>query len=47
MNLAGILDPMAILVRFLTFAFYPLFGFLAKSGWVGLYKVMGDCEGLP
>jgi MauM/NapG family ferredoxin protein len=44
MNLAGILDPIAILVRFLTFAFYPLFGFLAKSGWVGLYRVMGDAR---
>ncbi|OPY64607.1 MAG: putative electron transport protein YccM [Syntrophorhabdaceae bacterium PtaU1.Bin034] len=42
MNLTGILDPLAILVRFLTFAFYPLFGFLGKEGWVGLYKVLGD-----
>ncbi len=42
MNLAGILDPISILVRFLTFALYPLFGFIMKWGWVGLYGVMGD-----
>ncbi len=42
MNLAGLLDPMAILVRFLTFSFYPLFGFLGREGWVGLYRLLGD-----
>ncbi len=42
MNLAGLLDPMAILVRFLTFAFYPLLGFLGRVGWVGLYHLLGD-----
>ncbi|MGD0230509.1 MAG: 4Fe-4S binding protein [Syntrophorhabdales bacterium] len=41
-NLAGIFDPIAILVRFLTFSFYPLFGYLAKAGWVGLYGLLGD-----
>ena len=42
MNLAGLLDPMAIFVRFLTFAFYPLLGFLGREGWVGLYRLIGD-----
>ncbi len=42
MNLSGLFDPMAILVRFLTFSFYPLFGFLAREGWVGLYRILGD-----
>ena len=41
-NLAGLVDPIAILVRFMTFALYPLFGFLAKQGWVGLYSILGD-----
>jgi MauM/NapG family ferredoxin protein len=42
MNLAGILDPIAILVRFMAFALYPVFGFLAREGWVGLYRLLGD-----
>jgi MauM/NapG family ferredoxin protein len=42
MNLAGLLDPIAILVRFLTFSVYPLIGFLGRVGWVGLYRVLGD-----
>ncbi len=42
MNLAGLLDPMAIFVRFLTFAFYPLLGFLGREGWAGLYGLLGD-----
>lgn len=41
-NLAGLFDPIAILVRFMTFALYPLFGYLAREGWVGLYGVLGD-----
>lgn len=41
-NLAGLFDPIAILVRFMTFALYPLFGYLAREGWVGLYAVLGD-----
>jgi MauM/NapG family ferredoxin protein len=41
-NLAGLFDPIAILVRFMTFALYPLFGYLARQGWVGLYTVLGD-----
>jgi MauM/NapG family ferredoxin protein len=42
LNLAGILDPIAILVRFMAFSLYPILGFLAKLGWVGLYQTMGD-----
>ncbi|HVN96075.1 MAG TPA: 4Fe-4S binding protein [Syntrophorhabdaceae bacterium] len=41
-NLSGILDPMAILVRALTFFLYPLFGYTVRSGWVGLYALLGD-----
>lgn len=41
-NLAGILDPMAILIRAMTFFLYPLFGYTVRSGWVGLYSVIGD-----
>ena len=42
MNLTGLLDPMGILTRFMTFSFYPLFGYLGKEGWVGLYRLLGD-----
>jgi len=41
-NLAGLFDPMAILVRFMTFSLYPLIGYLARIGWVGLYGLLGD-----
>jgi polyferredoxin len=41
-NLAGILDPIAILVRALTFFLYPLFGHTVRSGWTGLYHIIGD-----
>lgn len=41
-NMAGLLDPIAILVRFLTFVFYPLLGNMARGGWTGLYRVLGD-----
>jgi polyferredoxin/formate hydrogenlyase subunit 6/NADH:ubiquinone oxidoreductase subunit I len=41
-NLAGILDPIAILVRALTFFLYPIFGFAVRSGWVGLYGLIGE-----
>ena len=41
-NLAGILDPIAILVRALTFFLYPLFGGTVRSGWVGLYRLIGE-----
>jgi MauM/NapG family ferredoxin protein len=42
LNIVGILDPIAILVRFMTFTFYPILGYLAKFGWVGLYHTLGD-----
>lgn len=42
LNLAGLLDPFAILVRALTFFFHPLFGETTRSGWVGLYRLLGD-----
>ncbi len=42
LNLAGLFDPLAILVRALTFFLHPLIGETARSGWVGLYRVMGD-----
>jgi MauM/NapG family ferredoxin protein len=41
-NLAGIFDPMAIFIRALTFFIYPLFGYTMRSGWVGLYSLLGD-----
>jgi len=41
-NLAGLLDPIAILIRALTFSFYPLFGDTVRQGWVGLYRVLGE-----
>ena len=41
-NLAGLLDPIAILVRALTFFIHPLLGETARSGWVGLYHLVGD-----
>src|SRR5512144_1282142 len=42
LNLAGLLDPLAILVRALAFFLHPLVGETARSGWVGLYHVMGE-----
>jgi ferredoxin len=42
LNLAGLLDPIAILLRALTFFFYPLLGDGVKGGWVGLYRLLGD-----
>ena len=41
-NLAGILDPIAILVRALTFFLYPIFGDAARRGWVELYRLIGE-----
>ena len=41
-NLAGILDPIAILVRAMTFFFYPLFGYSIRSSWAGLYGLIGE-----
>lgn len=41
-NLAGLLDPLAILVRALTFFLHPLMGETARSAWVGLFRLIGD-----
>ncbi len=41
-NLSGLLDPIAILLRGLTFFFYPLLGLTAREGWVELYRLMGE-----
>lgn len=41
-NLAGIFDPIAILVRALTFSLYPIAGDTVRTVWVGLYRVMGE-----
>jgi len=42
LNLSGLLDPIAILLRGLTFMFYPLLGLAAGEGWVGLYHMVGE-----
>lgn len=41
-NLAGLLDPIAILLRALGLAVYPVFGDSVRSGWVGLYRLLGE-----
>jgi polyferredoxin len=41
-NLAGLLDPIAILLRGLTFFVHPLIGASFRDIWRGLYRVMGD-----
>jgi MauM/NapG family ferredoxin protein len=41
-NLAGLLDPIAILVRAFTFFFYPILGHSVRTSWAGLYSVLGD-----
>jgi polyferredoxin len=42
LNLSGLLDPIAILLRGLSFLFYPLLGLSVREGWVGLYQVVGE-----
>ncbi len=42
LNLAGLLDPIAILLRALTFFVHPLLGETVRGGWVGLYRLLGD-----
>ncbi|GAW68502.1 4Fe-4S-binding protein [Geoanaerobacter pelophilus] len=42
LNVAGILDPIAILLRALTFFFHPLLGETARGGWKSLYGLLGD-----
>lgn len=41
-NLVGLLDPIAILVRALTFFLYPLFGDGIRHGWTELYRFVGE-----
>ncbi|MCX5799371.1 MAG: 4Fe-4S binding protein [Proteobacteria bacterium] len=41
-NLVGILDPIAILIRALTFFLYPLFGYSIRASWAGLYSIIGE-----
>jgi ferredoxin len=42
LNLSGLLDPIAILLRGLTFLLHPLMGLAAREGWVGLYRLIGE-----
>ena len=42
LNLSGLLDPIAILLRGLTFLLHPLLGLAAREGWVGLYRLIGE-----
>lgn len=42
LNLSGLLDPIAILLRGLTFLLYPLLGLAAREGWVSLYHTIGE-----
>jgi len=41
-NLAGVLDPIALLLRALTFFFHPLLGETVRGGWKSLYGMIGD-----
>lgn len=41
-NLAGILDPLAILLRGLSLSLYPILGDGVRQGWAGLYGVVGE-----
>lgn len=42
LNLSGLLDPIALLLRGLTFFVYPLLGLGAREGWVELYRMVGE-----
>lgn len=42
LNLAGLFDPIALLLRGMSFFFYPIVGFAARQGWVGLYGLLGE-----
>ncbi|HEX9078606.1 MAG TPA: 4Fe-4S binding protein [Desulfuromonadaceae bacterium] len=42
LNLAGLLDPIAILLRGMTFFLHPLLGLSARDGWVALYRLIGE-----
>ena len=41
-NIVGLLDPIAIFLRALTFFIYPVSGWIIKGGWAGLYSAIGD-----
>jgi len=41
-NLVGLLDPIAILLRAMTFLLYPVLGLVSREGWVGLYRMIGE-----
>ncbi|BCS54897.1 4Fe-4S binding protein [Geobacter sp. SVR] len=41
-NLAGLLDPIALLQRALTFFFHPLLGETVRGGWRSLYGLVGE-----
>ncbi len=42
LNIAGLFDPIAILLRGLTFCLHPLVGDTVRGGWRGLYGIMGE-----
>lgn len=42
LNLSGLMDPLALLLRALTFFFHPLLGDSFRQAWVALYRVMGE-----
>ncbi len=42
LNLAGLLDPIAILLRGMTFFLHPLLGDTVRGTWRGLYQLVGD-----
>jgi ferredoxin len=42
LNLIGLLDPIAILLRALTFLLYPLLGEAGRGGWVAVYHAIGE-----
>jgi len=42
LNLSGLFDPIAILLRGLTFLLHPLMGLISRSGWVSLYGLIGE-----
>jgi ferredoxin len=42
LNLSGLFDPIAILLRAMTFLLYPLVGLAGREGWVALYHAIGE-----
>jgi ferredoxin len=41
-NMGGLLDPIALLLRALTFFFHPILGETVRSGWKSLYGAIGE-----